>query len=310
MIKKAVYIENAPAKINLFLEIKDKREDGFHNIETLFQAINLSDTLTFEILVECGDSKNIDFEVLIDSNNEIVKQLATDNLVVRALEVFFAKLSEKVISQISFVKLNIFIEKNIPLEAGLAGGSSNAAATLRAFNRFFKENFDFAFSQKELATIAIDIGSDVPFCVRSTSEPRLYAESRGEEFIDPIKSVNANYLDFNYDDYSELIVVKPGFGISTREAYRLFKEKGKTVEKEKGFFNRFEDLLYDDYKDLMRLRDQLVEAGCDYAMLSGSGSTMLGFIHKDKDSSEIFAEIQNKCRGYEVVEKVNFLKSS
>lgn len=326
MIKKAVYLERSPAKINLYLDILGKRDDGYHNIETVFQAINLEDHLTFEISVDCAEteaemSDAIEFEIEIDSNNETVKTLGLTNSVTKALEAYFAVMPEEappsatpenpmgtgILDMISNVRIEVFIDKNIPLEAGLAGGSANAAATLRAFNLFFEDNFNWNLSQKELMKLAADIGSDVPFCLQALEQPRCFGESRGEK-LSSVKESKHKFPTDVFDKYQQLIIVKPKFGISTAQAYTLFaKTKTKSKKsKELAFFNRFEDLIFEHYPELLNIKKTLIELGCDHVLLSGSGSAMLGFVNNNKDLDAIYAEAETSFDECEIF-KANFL---
>jgi 4-diphosphocytidyl-2-C-methyl-D-erythritol kinase len=284
--KKAVYVERAPAKINLFLDVLAKRKDGYHNIKTVFQAINLEDFLTFEISVEVAENQNeiseaIDFELEIDSDQQEVRELGLSNLVTRAVEAYFASIPASddkadLIDMISLVKISVFIDKHIPMQAGLAGASADAAATLRALNKFFYENFNWSLSEKELLEIALTIGSDVPFCLRSLKQCRLYAESRGEKFKEIL-------IDFDFDSFSQVLVVKPKFGIETAHAYSLLSEYKIKRHKQIEFYNAFENPIFDNYPQLLEIQQLLLEAGCDYVLLSGSGSSMLGFVNKEKN---------------------------
>jgi len=284
MIKKAVYFERSPAKINLFLKILDKRQDNYHNLETLFQAVNLEDHLTFEILLECGQSDDIDFEVEIDSNSPEIAALGADNLISKAIEKYFTLIPhDQIIKVISTVNISIFVDKKIPLGAGLAGGSGNAAATLRVLNKFFQENFNWSLSPKELRDIASEIGSDVPFCVASLDKPRQYATNLGDVF-------SLQEFPFNYDDYANIILVKPNFSIATADAYQLFDQAAKPASNQANqpFFNDFESVILEKYPVIHSIKQTLIDIGCDYALLSGSGSSVIGFVHKSKNAHSIY----------------------
>jgi 4-diphosphocytidyl-2-C-methyl-D-erythritol kinase len=294
LIKKSVYLEKSPAKINLFLDVKEKRQDGFHNIETLFQAIDLLDFVTVEITIEFGKSKDLDFSLFIDSNIDEVKDLGPDNLAVKAVEAYFEDLPNQVLAEVAKVSIYIYIDKNIPIQAGLGGASANAAATLRALNRFFQENLDFGYSHSELLDQALKIGSDVPFSLIANEKPRVFAESRGEVFKE-------KKIKFNYDDFNRLIGVKPSFGVPTAKAYQMLAKLEKSRKKpEIKFFNKFEDVVLDEYPELNDIKNQLLISGCDHALLAGSGSTMLGFLSKTKSVEKIFNEISSKYPDYQV----------
>ncbi len=333
MIKKAVYLERSPAKINLYLDILGKREDGYHNIETVFQAVNLEDHLTFEISVDCAEneddiSDSIDFEIEIDSNNEQVKSLGLDNSVTKAIEAYFGVVPEEaqvqfnpanpygvgILDMISTVKIDVFIDKNIPLEAGLAGGSANAAATLRVLNKFFEDNFHWSLSKKELLKLAADIGSDVPFCLQALEMPRCFGESRGEK-LSAIEDIadRKNFLLEMFDEHNQLIIVKPNFGIATADAYALFSKVygNKKIERTGpgeglGFFNRFESLIFDEYPELLNIQDTLLEIGCNYVLLSGSGSAILGLVNQDINLEEVYKAAEESLADCEIF-RANFL---
>ncbi len=294
MIKKAVYLERAPAKINLFLDVKAKRDDGYHDIETVFQSISLSDHLTFSISVELGQSDDIEFNINLDSNNQTVKDLAEDNLVTKAIEVYFTKVPhQEVISLIDKVNIDVYIDKQIPFEAGLAGGSADAAATLRALNKFFQENFDWSLNQKELVNLGAEIGSDVPFCVQALIEPRRHATGRGELFDEEAP-------DFNYDEFNKVIIVKPEFGFSPAEAYQLVDEDQETLDGHKAFYNKFEKTLFSKFPELENIKKALLLIGCKEAMLSGSGSSILGFLTPSLQADLILKKAQETFPKYEV----------
>ncbi len=290
MIKKAVYLETAPAKINLYLEVLAKDPEAkFHNITTVFQAIDLRDFLTFEILMESSegnDSEEVDFSITLDSNNDAVRDLAVNNSCVKAVESFFMRLPEPVVEQVSRVEISIYIDKQIPLDAGLAGGSANAAATLRALNKFIAENFNCEVSSEQLAEVALELGSDVPFCLSSLEQPRVYAEGRGEIFKQDA------LLDFNYD--TQLILVKPSFGVNTAEAYAALSptlKPGATMKQ--AYFNRFEEVVFGKYPELKKIQETLLQLGCSQAMLSGSGSTIIGFLDSTTDPAPIYQDVLN-----------------
>ena len=145
----------SPAKINLGLRITEKRDDGFHNLETIFYPINLFDELKFK------KSKKLQ----LNCDNESIKEVDS-NLVIKAI-----KLLETTIEERTPVKIEL--SKNIPVGGGLGGGSSDAASTLKAVN----ELFDLNLSRKKMMELALQLGSDVPFFI----DPKpSFAKGRGE----------------------------------------------------------------------------------------------------------------------------------
>lgn len=287
MIKKSVHLEKAPAKINLFLQILDKREDSYHNLETVFQAIELADHLTFSITISSGTSEDIDFNVFIDSNNNDLIELGMDNLIVKAIELYFTYVpTEPIISSLDKVDIEIFVDKQIPMQAGLGGASADAAATLRALNSFFASNFNWSIQEEDLLKIASELGSDVPFCLVSNTRPRVYAESRGEEF-------KPREINFDYDQLPELIIIKPNFGIATSEAYKLF-DKGNSddYQTELSFYNNFEPVIFKKHEELIDIRSKLLSLGASKVLLSGSGSSIIGFFTANTSTNDLIKEIQ------------------
>ena len=139
----------APAKINMTLEVLNRREDGFHDIKSIMHTVNLYDFLTFSI----EEAEKIQIEL---SGNSDEIPYNESNLVYKAITRYLEK------AEISNVKIKCYIEKNIPVAAGLAGGSSDAAATLFALNKLFDERFSY----EEMASLCAETGSDVFFCYR------------------------------------------------------------------------------------------------------------------------------------------------
>lgn len=189
----------APAKINLTLEVLDKREDGFHNLKSIMQAISLYDYLTFDVtdsdktqITLCGNSDKIPYD--------------NKNLVYKAIEKFLEK------TAINNKKIEVYIEKNIPVEAGLAGGSTDAAAAFFALNKLFNN----PLSNEEIELLCASLGSDLNFCLHGGT---ALCTGRGEK----TKRIPTK------QQYVTLI--KPlGFGISAKEAYTKFAQMSdKTV---------------------------------------------------------------------------------
>ena len=251
----AVIKVKTPAKINLTLEIVGKLENGFHEIKSIMSTINLYDYLTFEIS-ELDYKTN---EIFLSGNNPQIPY-NEKNLVYKAIELFCetAKITNK--------KFKVYIEKHIPVEAGLAGGSTNAAGTFYALNEFFESPLtDF-----ELNNLCSKLGSDLNFCLKGGC---CLCEGRGE-IITPLNPVNL-----------ELSLIKPKtFGISAKEAYTKFaalEEKPKPINTdklkklieqgqfdEKLIINNLEMAVIDDYPILKKIKTKTD------SIMSGSGPTM------------------------------------
>src|SRR5271156_6306808 len=251
----------SPCKVNLLLNILGKRADGFHELETVMQPVNFCDELAFErggngIQLSCS-----------------AKTLPTDshNLVFRAAENFLtaAKISDGV---------KIHLEKEIPLAAGLGGGSGNAATTLLALNELFGQ----PLAAEKLHEIAAALGSDIPFFLQN--KPAL-ATGRGEK-IQPLENFPA-LRD------KAFLLIHPGFGISTPWAYQNLARFPAALNGQKGrarkliselqsgdlatagreFYNSLEAPALEKYPLLALYQEFLRANGATAALMSGSGST-------------------------------------
>lgn len=246
---------SAPAKINLTLEVLDKRPDGYHNIKSIMQAVSLYDYLTINI----EDSTQP--EIILDGSSDLIPY-NEKNLVHKAAVKFMDK------AGITDKKISFYIEKNIPVEAGLAGGSTDAAAAFYGLN----ELLDKPLSCAELEELCASIGSDLNFCLHGGC---ALCTGRGEQIkeLPPISS--------------PVTLIKPlGFGISAKEAYtkfallpdktiRNYSEKLMADFTRKYMHNDLETAVIKDYKQLVEIKSKLPDS-----MMSGSGPTF--FVLKDK----------------------------
>jgi len=191
LAKKKIIIKS-PAKINLHLEVVGKREDGFHELAMIMQNVDLSDYLEFEI--------NTEGLIKLESDcNDL--SVSSDNLIVKS-----ANLLRKISN--TEVGANIFLRKNIPIGAGLAGGSSNAAATLIGLNKLWNLNFN----QNTLSSLSSKLGSDVPFFINGGMQ---LCFGRGEIL---------EKLDSNFQ-FGVLLLKNPNVSISTAETYKKYSNK-------------------------------------------------------------------------------------
>lgn len=267
----------AYAKINLGLAVREKRQDGYHELQTVMQTVGLYDkvklTITgYEIECICGGLSG------------------PKNLAYQAAERFMKGLDLK-------RGVRIEIKKKIPIQAGLAGGSSDAAAVLRGLNHLLNT----PYSQEELLELANQLGSDVAFCLQGGTQ---WAEGRGEKlFALPA----APEMD--------IILVKPWQGINTGESYRRFDQLGK--EHSLNFevwqealsslsIERVALLLSNDLEigsqsilpEIADVKKSLMEAGCYNALMSGSGSAVFGIARSEAQAQDIAVSFKNK--GYSV----------
>ena len=220
-------IAEAHAKINLHLEVLGIRKDGFHELAMVMQSINLSDQL---IMIKSSDN-NI---TLKSNNNEISN--GEDNLIIKAAKLLRNKVGNTQLGA------DIELEKNIPIGAGLAGGSTDAAATLVGLNKLWKLNLEI----KELEKLSEDIGSDIPFCI---SGGRQLCFGRGE-ILEKLK--------FDQFELGLILVKDPSIQVSTPIAYRKYKEQfGNTyLEDDKDFQIKRNILRTNNWSDMSLLNNR------------------------------------------------------
>jgi 4-diphosphocytidyl-2-C-methyl-D-erythritol kinase len=262
----------SPAKINLFLNILKKREDGYHEIATLMQAIDLEDGIALEKR-EKGITLSTDHpDCPADESNLAYKAAAL-------------LLEDQGIEE----GLHIDIRKRIPIAAGLGGGSSDAATTLKGLDRLF----ELKVPPGELTRLAAKLGSDVPFFLGPS---QALAKGRGE-ILKPVRF---------YTDYW-LVMVCPDFGISTQWAYqnyrisltRIKKEYNlKNLENRKEFFealldfdNDLEKAVQERYPAIGRIKEILTSSGAIKSSMSGSGPTVYGVFEQKLKAEEVARKI-------------------
>ncbi len=248
-------ILKAPAKINLGLNIISKREDGFHNLETIFYPVeDLYDTLIFE---EAGEYSLVEEQPL-----SIPPE---DNLITKAHRMLEEHTGEK-------LPVKITLNKKIPLGGGLGGGSSDAAKTLLGINEFFELNIP----KRELYKYALQLGSDVPFFLLARP---AFAESRGEIL-----------LTLNFKINYPVLLVNPGIQVSTKESFENIQpvdehidylqisslQETEMVKLNSLLKNDFEAYVFNRYPEVEKIKHELLECGAFFALMSGTGSTVYG----------------------------------
>jgi 4-diphosphocytidyl-2-C-methyl-D-erythritol kinase len=255
LVEKMIGFANA--KINLGLNVLYKRADGFHELESVFYPVNIFDSL--EIL----DANELKFSVY---GIEIPGDL-NDNLCIKAFNLLK--------SEFNISNVHIHLLKNVPFGAGLGGGSSDAALTLKMLNQKFELNLN----DTQLENYAAQLGSDCAFFIKNSAQ---LATGRGEN-LKPID------LDLNEKSF---LLIKPNFGISTKEAYANIRTNDNNEPIEQIVLNRvedwqgrlkndFEEALFPKYPVLAQIKNQLYEHSAIYAAMSGSGSTMFGIFENE-----------------------------
>lgn len=276
----ASYTVKAPAKLNLTLDVLGKREDGYHDMRMVMQSVSLADVVT--LAAEPGEG------VSLFSN---LSFLPTDrkNLAVAAA----LCLQEE--TGIDFGHLTIQIEKHIPVCAGTAGGSSDAAAVLRGLNALFK----MGLTPKELAKIGERVGSDVPYCVLGGT---ALAEGRGE-LVSPLPALPSCWV----------VMAKPGFPVSTPDLFgRLDGQRLRCHPDTAGMvaslkeadlsgvarrlFNVFEEVLPPrKQKRVEELKQNLLNHGALGASMTGTGPTVFGLFSDERTARNAYEEVRSLC---------------
>lgn len=265
--------EKANAKINLYLDVIAKRDDGFHDIKTIMHSISLAD----EITVIYSPSAEQNIRVSIKGNNF----LPTDerNLAYHAAKLYLDTADKN-------ASIDIRLDKRIPIAAGLAGGSSDAAATLRAMNRIF----DKMFSERALFKMAEQLGSDVPYCLYGKT---ALCEGRGEIItkLPDVLRLNivvaiANEHVSTPDAYSALDSMYSSFDGSretggSKYCDSLVQSIKKGQPNTNNLFNVFEDVVLPNCKGASGIKKRLSELGASSALMSGSGPSVFGIFDNE-----------------------------
>ncbi len=248
----------APCKINIGLRILDKRKDGFHNLESFFYPVPLYDIL------EISKSKKDD---LVQTGFFSTTRME-DNLVFKAILLLRKKLH--------FPAVKIHLHKQIPIQAGLGGGSSDAITALKLILSFFNLNI----SSILMMEIALELGSDCPFFINANA---ARVEGRGENITAVDFSLKGKYI----------MLVKPNFPIETSKAFQYIKNTSNKAlpnildlefsKWQNEYRNDFELNLEKKHTEIKIIKTKLLEQGAGYVSLSGSGSTVFGiFNSKEK----------------------------
>ena len=266
---------SANAKINLTLDILGKRDDGYHEVELVLQSIALADTLEFA-KIDHGIDFHLDSSQLVGAD---ILPIDSSNLAVRA-----AKLMQDNFK----LDAGIFIRliKRIPIEAGLAGGSTDAAAVIRGVNSLF----NLRLTAERMCELGAEIGSDVPFCIIGGT---CLASGRGEKLkrLADLPSI-------------PIVLIKPRGAISTAWAYKTYDSDrsnehpdtkqiceainlSDTKAVTELIFNVLERVAIKKYPAISTIKDKLIEAGAIAAMMSGSGPSIFAITKSNEDSQRI-----------------------
>lgn len=276
--------EKAPAKINLLLDVMRKREDGFHEVEMIMTMVDLADRLTMEEL--SSDS------IIISSQAGYIP-LDEKNLAFQAARLIKDRYNVR-------KGVYIHLDKHIPVAAGLAGGSSDAAATLRGLNRLW----ELGISEDELCTLGAELGSDVPFCVTGGT---ALATGRGEK-LERIANPPQCWV----------ILAKPPINVSTADVYGKFRVSelkrhpstpamleaiagGSFGDVCENLGNVLESVTLNLHPEVLQLKEIMQRLGADGVLMSGSGPTVFGLVSKEAKVTRIYNGLRGFCKEVYVV---------
>ena len=251
-------------KINLGLNVIEKRQDGFHNLETIFYPVSLCDIL--EIIPSDKNSFSIS-GISIPGN-------PFSNLVFKTYEILK--------KDFDLPPVQIHLHKNIPAGAGLGGGSSNAASAIVMLNQIFSLNL----SENKMMNYASSLGSDCAFFI--TNKP-MFATGKGDIFQPIIFSLKGYYI----------LLIKPDFSVNTAEAYSFIQPKKTIISANKiienpveewknKLVNDFEEPVFKKFPKIQSIKEKLYELGASYASMSGSGSAVFGLFKNEISVENIF----------------------
>lgn len=262
----------AYGKINLGLDIVGKAENGYHLLKMVMQSVTLSDTITMK-KIEDGTSS-----ITLTTNH---KELPTnsDNLIYKAAKLL---MDEFHITD----SVSIHLEKRIPIAAGMAGGSTDAAAVLKGMNTLFS----LSLSQKDLMERGVTLGADIPYCIMGGT---ALSEGIGE-ILTPIDTCLHGYI----------ILVKPPVNVSTKWAYQNFRKELVTRPPDidlvtdslkkndlatacKGMENVLEAVTIPAHPIIQTIKKRMLELGCSFSLMSGSGPTVFGLCAEEEKAAEI-----------------------
>ncbi len=282
------HIEKAPAKINLYLNVTARRADGFHDIETVMQAIDLFDVLHLSLYPA---EKT---EIVLNFSRPCNLPTDDHNLIVRAAKAFLLAAKKS-------AKVEILLEKNIPMAAGLAGGSADAAATLRALDTMLPN----ALTREQLFEIAASLGSDIPFCLLGG---RALCYGRGE-ILEPLPTKGEKYfgvlvntvetsstpkaygaLDQMYHNFDGSVVLPSGL---SRSGALGAVHDGKMPP----FYNIFEEVVLPLCPRAFEAKALLTTMGADTVMMSGSGPSVFALTKNEALAEKMQSALAE--RGYD-----------
>ena len=267
--------EKAYAKVNLFLNVVSKRLDGYHDLEMVMASLELHDLLSFEL--------NNTSDIIIKSETKITKKFE-DNIVYKVAELLQEEFDIK-------TGVIITIKKNIPIAAGLAGGSADAAATFRGLNKLWK----LKLTLEDMAKLGSNLGADIPFCIYNKL---CIAKGKGEELV---------FLKHKLK--YRVLLVYPNIKVSTKDIFSkvnddkfvdvkisnmsnaIFNKNFTLITKE--LFNALEPIAFEMYPKIREIKHHFIEVGLNAALMSGSGSSVFALSSDKKRLNYVYETISD-----------------
>lgn len=281
-------IEKAPAKINLGLDVLYKRDDGYHELEMIMASIDLADRLTFQpIKAE---------KIIIETNSGFLPTDRKNNIfqAIEAMKKYYKFPGG----------IHVELDKNIPVAAGLGGGSSDAAATFRGVNRLFNLNATL----EDLTQLAIPIGTDIPFCLQGNT---ALVTGLGE-IVTPLTSPIPQCW---------VVLVKPKISVSTPRVFSKIEaeslshpnieklktsiEKNDYLEMTRYLGNSLEDYTTAKFPVVQHIKDKMIQFGADASVMSGSGPTVIGLCDKYSRALHVANSLKGFCQEVYIVRTLN-----
>lgn len=279
-----LYIASAYGKINLYLDVLNKMENGYHNVESVMQSVSLCDRVTLEI----SDVENADNQIEILCSSEKIPN-DKSNIVFKCATRFleYTKTEGK--------RCIFTIEKNIPVAAGMAGGSADGAAALKLLN----EALGKALSQKELCHLGATVGADIPFCIVGGT---CVCRGIGED-ITPIKPFKDVYLVCAIDSSSvstptAFSLLDQAFGTECKSSGNIYKminaiENNEPLNVASALYNKFESVIIPTNKNVQLIKNVLIESGAIGALMSGSGPSVFGLFLDENSQKNAYCALKN-----------------
>ena len=289
IIKENTIKIKAPAKINLTLDVTGRRNDGYHNLEMVMQTISVYDELEISILPE-----NPEKPIIFNMDKELPDKIPPEkNLVYKAASV----MKEKYNIKNSF---NIFLKKNIPAAAGLAGGSTDCAATLTAINRLCQ----LGLTDEELCQTGVSLGADVPYCIKKGT---MLSQGIGD-ILSPLPVLGQIWI----------VLINPGISVSTAYVYKQLEldkfpchpgtdKMIKAIQDNNiqhiasCLFNVMETVTIKEYPVLDEIKKYLSDNGAEGALMSGSGPTIFGIFENEDKAKAAYHKAKKVYSNFNII---------